>query len=66
MSEEIRPFRIEASDAELEELRRRLRATRWPERETVEDWSQGIRWPTCGKFVSTGPRSTTGARARRA
>ena len=42
MSEEIRPFRIEASDAELEELRRRLRATRWPERETVEDWSQGI------------------------
>ena len=39
---EITPFRIEASDEELEDLRRRLRATRWPERETVSDWSQGI------------------------
>ncbi len=38
----IVPFRIAASDAELDDLRRRLRATRWPERETVQDWSQGI------------------------
>jgi pimeloyl-ACP methyl ester carboxylesterase len=38
----IQPFRIAASDAELEDLRRRLRATRWPEREAVDDWSQGI------------------------
>jgi pimeloyl-ACP methyl ester carboxylesterase len=36
------PFRIEVGDDALEDLRRRLRATRWPERETVEDWSQGI------------------------
>jgi len=42
MTTAITPFRIEASDAELEDLRRRLRATRWPERETVDDWSQGI------------------------
>ena len=42
MTDEIRPFRIETSDAELEDLRRRLRATRWPEAETVDDWSQGI------------------------
>ena len=42
MSTEIRPFKIEISDAELEDLRRRLAATRWPEPETVEDWSQGI------------------------
>jgi pimeloyl-ACP methyl ester carboxylesterase len=42
MAEAITPFRISASDAELEDLRRRLRATRWPERETVTDWSQGI------------------------
>jgi pimeloyl-ACP methyl ester carboxylesterase len=42
MDDEIRPFRIEATDAELEELRRRLRATRWPEAEPVDDWSQGI------------------------
>ena len=42
MADEIQPFRIEASDAELEELKRRLRATRWPDREPVDDWSQGI------------------------
>ncbi|MGY4770328.1 epoxide hydrolase family protein (plasmid) [Kribbella sp. CWNU-51] len=37
----IRPFRIEVSDAELEDLRARLRATRWPDKETVDDQSQG-------------------------
>jgi len=42
MSEAVQPFRIAASDAELDDLRRRLRATRWPEREAVDDWSQGI------------------------
>jgi pimeloyl-ACP methyl ester carboxylesterase len=42
MAEEIQPFRIEASDAELDDLKRRLRATRWPDREPVDDWSQGI------------------------
>jgi len=39
---DIRPFRIDAANADLEDLRRRLRATRWPEPETVDDWSQGI------------------------
>src|SRR5882672_5500590 len=38
----IRPFRIEATETELEDLRRRLLATRWPEPETVDDWSQGV------------------------
>jgi pimeloyl-ACP methyl ester carboxylesterase len=42
MAQTIAPFRISASDAELDDLRRRLRATRWPERETVDDWTQGI------------------------
>lgn len=36
------PFRIRASDEQLDDLRRRLRATRWPEKECVNDWSQGI------------------------
>ena len=36
------PFRIQASDAELDDLQRRLRATRWPDAEPVDDWSQGI------------------------
>jgi hypothetical protein len=42
MSQEIVPFRVAVPDAELDELRRRLRATRWPDREVVADWSQGI------------------------
>ena len=42
MSEEIRPFKIHVEDAELEDLKRRLRATRWPDAQTVGDWSQGI------------------------
>jgi pimeloyl-ACP methyl ester carboxylesterase len=42
MSDRIAPFRIAASDEQLDDLRRRLRATRFPERECVDDWSQGI------------------------
>jgi pimeloyl-ACP methyl ester carboxylesterase len=40
---EIRPFHAEFPEAELTELRRRINATRWPERETVTDDSQGVR-----------------------
>ena len=39
---EIRPFRVDVPEAELTELRRRINATRWPERETVTDDSQGV------------------------
>jgi len=42
MSTEIKPFRIHASDEQLDDLKRRLRATRWPERECVNDWTQGL------------------------
>jgi epoxide hydrolase len=38
----VRPFRIEIPDAELRDLRERLRRTRWAEEATVEDWSQGV------------------------
>ena len=38
----IRPFRFEAADAELDEMRRRITATRFPEKETVADLSQGV------------------------
>lgn len=37
----IRPFRAHVSDADVAELRRRLAATRWPDKETVADASQG-------------------------
>jgi epoxide hydrolase len=39
---EVVPFRIDVPETELADLRRRLRQTRWPEREPVTDWSQGV------------------------
>jgi pimeloyl-ACP methyl ester carboxylesterase len=42
----IRPFRIEVSEAQLAELRRRIAATRWPSRELVPDRSQGVQLAT--------------------
>jgi hypothetical protein len=41
-SDAIHPFRVIFSDAELTELRRRISATRWPDREAVTDESQGV------------------------
>ena len=41
-SDAIRQFNIDVPQAELDELRRRINATRWPERETVTDDSQGV------------------------
>jgi pimeloyl-ACP methyl ester carboxylesterase len=38
----IRPFHVEVAEADIDDLRRRLQATRWPERETVDDQSQGV------------------------
>ncbi|HWZ59552.1 MAG TPA: epoxide hydrolase [Gemmatimonadaceae bacterium] len=38
----IRPFRVNVADADLTDLRRRIAATKWPERETVTDDSQGV------------------------
>jgi pimeloyl-ACP methyl ester carboxylesterase len=39
---EIRPFRIDVPDEPLDDLRRRIAATQWPEKETVDDESQGV------------------------
>jgi len=38
----VNPFRLAIPDAVLEDLRRRLEHARWPEKETVDDWSQGV------------------------
>jgi hypothetical protein len=43
---EIRPFRIEVPDEALDDLRRRIAATRWPSRELVADRSQGVQLAT--------------------
>jgi pimeloyl-ACP methyl ester carboxylesterase len=42
----IRPFTFEAAEADLQELRARIAATRWPEKETVDDQSQGVQLAT--------------------
>src|SRR5262245_19252282 len=47
----IRPFRVDIPQAEIEELRRRLAATRFPEKETVDDASQGVQLATVKKVV---------------
>ena len=39
---DIRPFRFKAADADLADLRRRVNATKWPEREWVPDSSDGV------------------------
>jgi pimeloyl-ACP methyl ester carboxylesterase len=39
---DVRPFKISFPESDLTELRRRINATRWPERETVADDSQGV------------------------
>ena len=42
MGPQIQPFLLEVPEAVLADLRRRLLQTRWPEPETVSDWSQGV------------------------
>jgi pimeloyl-ACP methyl ester carboxylesterase len=39
---EIRPFQVEIRDEQIDDLRRRIEATRWPSKELVDDWSQGV------------------------
>jgi pimeloyl-ACP methyl ester carboxylesterase len=38
----IRPFTVQIPEAEIEALRTRVAATRWPHKELVDDWSQGV------------------------
>jgi pimeloyl-ACP methyl ester carboxylesterase len=47
----IRPFTVETPQADLEDLRARIRATRWPEKETVADNSQGPKLETMQKLA---------------
>ena len=47
----IRPFQVSFPDAELADLRRRINATRWPEKETVTDSTQGVQLATIQKLA---------------
>jgi pimeloyl-ACP methyl ester carboxylesterase len=47
----IRPFHVTFPETELTDLRRRISATKWPERETVTDQSQGVQLATIQKLA---------------
>jgi hypothetical protein len=47
----IRPFQVSVPEADLVELRRRVQATRWPTKELVQDWSQGVQLATLGELA---------------
>jgi pimeloyl-ACP methyl ester carboxylesterase len=48
----IRPFKVKVPEAELTDLRKRIKATKWPERETVPDASQGVQLATTQALAS--------------
>jgi pimeloyl-ACP methyl ester carboxylesterase len=41
-TEDVTPFKVSVPQSAIDDLKRRLASTRWPERETVGDWSQGV------------------------
>src|SRR5690242_11641261 len=47
----VRPFRVEIPEEALVDLRRRLAATRWPEKETAPDRSEGVKLATMKALV---------------
>ena len=50
-NDSIRPFKVGFPQDEIDELRRRIASTRWPEQETVADASQGVRLATTQKLA---------------
>src|ERR1700744_3665117 len=48
----IRPFTVAVPDAEIADLKQRLARTRWPDPETVPDWSQGVRVENAKSLVT--------------
>jgi len=47
----IRPFLVNIPEEQLVDLRRRIAATRWPDKETVTDQSQGVQFGTAQKLA---------------
>jgi pimeloyl-ACP methyl ester carboxylesterase len=48
---EIRPFHVDVPEEQLDDLRRRIAVTRWPESETVADESQGVQFATMQELI---------------
>ena len=62
---DVRPFRVDTPDEALDDLRRRVAATKWPEKETVADQSQGVPLALIQELARHWATDTTGASARR-
>ena len=61
----IYPFHVSVPETELTELRRRINATKWPERETVRMRRKAYSSPRYRRWPAIGRQNTTGARSRR-
>ena len=48
---EIRPFTVNIPQSDIDDMHRRVKATRWPDRETVKDTSQGVQYETMQKLA---------------
>ena len=60
----VRSFRIDVPQEEIDELQRRVRATRWPDRETVGDRSQGVQLANLRPLVEYWGSRTSGRSTR--
>lgn len=74
-SNSIQPFKVSITQSDLDDLQTRLRLTRWPDKETVTDWSQGVPlaaiqelckywqtkydWRKCEALLNSYPQFTT-------
>ena len=48
----VRPFTVAIADSEVDDLKQRLARTRWPNPETVPDWSQGVRLENAKSLIN--------------
>ena len=63
--EAVRPFTVEVPDEAIADLRQRLGETRWPEKETVADESQGVQLETMKELARYWADKTTSHGSRR-
>ena len=62
---EIRSFQIEISEEQIDDLRRRIEATRWPSKELVDDRSQGVQLATVQELARYWAKDYDFGRSRR-
>lgn len=61
----VRPFSVDIPEEKLDDLRRRIVATRWPSEELVDDRSQGVQLAMLRELACYSGRSTASGRSRR-